>query len=108
MHLKQILLALTVALVIGLAASQAQAQVMTAGYVGFGTPGVANVVTVGTPVVAAAPVVAAPVVPYAVGYPAVVPTAVYARSFYGPSWGYTRYYGPRYYYGHHHGYRRVW
>ena len=62
----------------------------------------------GTPVVAAAPVVAGPVIPYAAGYPVVVSRPVYARSYYGPGWGYgPRYYGP-YYHPYHRGYRRVW
>ena len=110
MHMKQSLLALTVALALGLAAPRAQAQVVTSGgYVGFGVPGVGGVVSFGTPVVAAAPVVASPVIPYAVSYPVVVPRPVYARPFYGPGWGYgPRYYGPyhhHYYYGYG---RRVW
>lgn len=106
MHLKQSLLALTVALALGLAAPRVQAQVLTSGgYIGFSAPGVGGVVSVGTPVVAAAPVVAAPVIPYA-AYPVVVPRPIYARPFYGPGWAY----GPRYYHGpyYHYGYRRVW
>ncbi len=108
MHLKQSLLALTVVLALGLAAPGAQAQVVAGGgYVGINVPGFGGVVSWGTPVVAAAPVVTAPVIPYAVGYPAVVPGAVYARSFYGPGWVYgPRFYGPRPY---HYAYgRRIW
>jgi hypothetical protein len=110
MRIKQSLLALTVVLALGLAAPRAQAQVVTGGgYVGFGVPGAGGFVSWGTPVVAAAPVVAAPIIPYAAGYPVVVPRPVYARSFYGPAWGYgPRFYGPRPYHYHYAYGRRVW
>ena len=109
MSTKQVFLALTLVVILGLAAPHAQAQVVGGGYVGFGVPGVSGAIGFGAPV-GGVGVVGAPVVPYVAPYPVVVGRPYVAPYYYGAGWrgygpGYygPRNYGTRYYRG---GYRR--
>jgi len=109
MNMKHVFLAAALVMVLAAATPRSHAQVITGGYMGYGTPGYGGVV-VGAPLVAPAPVVA-PVVPYAVPYSGVfLGGPFYQRPFYGGGWGYgPRFYGPRYYSrGYGYGYRRRW
>jgi hypothetical protein len=101
MRLKHVLLALAMAIVLGLCNPRTHAQVITGGYVGFGSPGL----------VYSSPLVApAPIVPYASGYPVVVPRPLIGPGPFRSGWGYgPRFYGPRRVFpGYRFGYGRRW
>ncbi|MFO0889403.1 MAG: hypothetical protein U0790_09720 [Isosphaeraceae bacterium] len=108
MRVKQLLFALAVVVVLGMAAPRGEAQ-MIGGYIGFGSP---SVVGYGAPLVAPAPVLAAPVVPYATAYPVVGVSPWFGPRpvYYGPGWGYRPgFYGSRVVYPRPmYGYGRRW
>jgi len=112
MSVKQVFLAAALAMVLAVATPRSHAQVISGGYVGFGTPGFGGVVA-GAPVLAPAPFVT-PVVPYATPYSGVVVGSPFYRGWnsgwgYGPRYYGPRYYGPRYYNrGYGFGRRRWW